>query len=66
MTYVDQPLKKPSEPPKPILKPLPCGLEYTLLGDTKGITPYDNFSTKACTHHIEEDPGDIYILDVIV
>ena len=27
----DPPLEKPSNPPKPILKPFPCGLKYSFL-----------------------------------
>ena len=35
VTYGDPPLKKPSEPLKPILKPLPSGLKYASLGNNE-------------------------------
>ena len=31
VTGDNPPLKKPNDPPKPILKPLPCGLKYAFL-----------------------------------
>ena len=31
VTGDDPPLKNPNDPPKPILKPLPCGLKYAFL-----------------------------------
>ena len=31
VTNDDPPLKKPSDHPKPILKPLPCGINYAFL-----------------------------------
>ena len=40
VTYGDPPFKKPSEPPKPILKPLHSRLEDTFLGVTKTIIPH--------------------------
>ena len=33
VTDNDPPLKKPNEPPKPTLKPLPREIRYTFLGD---------------------------------
>ena len=69
VTYGDPSLKKPSEPPKPILKPLPCGLGYTFLKDIEPITPYEDINPLICKQNIyykEDDPGDTYILDVIV
>ena len=41
VTYGDPPFKKPSEPPKPILKPLHSRLEYTFLRGIKAIITHE-------------------------
>ena len=59
MTYGDPPLKKPSEPPMPILEPLPCELEYTFLGDIEDIILYEEINPlvfKPNIYHEESDP----------
>ena len=65
----DPPLEKPSDPPKKILEPLPCGLEYTFLRDIKDTIPYEQISPVICKPNIyykKDHSEDTYILDVIV
>ena len=59
VTYGDPPLKKSSEPLKPILKPLNSRLEYIFLGDIEAITPYEEINLLICKPNIyykEDDP----------
>ena len=63
VTNDNPPLEKLSDPPKLILEPLSCGLEYIFLGDNEDIIPYEEINPLVCKpnrYYEKDDPRHLH------